>query len=202
MEKLVTLCLVLVLVLFVVPASAQNPVDSMGLYFDTHADVACAEGVSPFTMLTMYLIYSNPTITELNGFELGITVVGTGATFLSCQTACGISINPVQQELEQIQVACATAVPCVENTVLMTMEWFYTSTTSEIVLCYLHGAENPSQPGDFPLVLPGDGTYLAVGVNEIGSHLTASGAMTSMFDVCYPLATQSKSWDSLKSLYR
>ncbi len=196
------LVLVLVLPLSAIPSSAELPMDTLGLYFDTEADRACAEGVMPFTILTMYLTYSNPSIPELNGFELGMTVVGTGATYLGSQIFCGLPITLEQMDLEQIQVACGEAQPCVQHTILMTLEWLYNSTTAEMVLFYLHGARDPSEPGDLPLILPGDGSFLAVGVNEIGTASNASGAITGMFDVCYPLAAGEKSWDSLKSLYR
>ena len=200
MRKLSMYCLVLVLILFSIPAAAQIPSDIIGLYFDTEANIACAEGVLPFTPVSMYLIYSYPVVDELFGYELGITMVGSEVMLLSYQAICGLSFDPL--DLEEIRIGCGVAVPCIEHTILMSMEWFYLSTTSELILFTMHGAATPSMPGDTPLILLGDGSFLPVAVNEIGSGSSATAAMTGSFDVCNPLPTAEKSWDSVKSLYR
>ena len=198
MKQLSKLWLVPFLILFAIPADAQLTDNTLGLYFDATADVQCAEGVTPFTMLTMYLVLSNPTMEEIFGFECGITQVGTGATFMTATHSCGISMDLV--DMEQIQVGCS-GLPCVEHTVLMSIDYWYTSTSWEMVLFYLHDAAYPTLPGGHPLIQLNDGSLLQVPVDRLAS-IDATAAMTGNFDICYPLSTDTHNWDSLKSLYR
>jgi len=173
--------------------------DLMGLYFDPYAAMACAEGVVLYTPLTQYLILSNPTMPAIYGYECGITVTGNGALLLQHWTPCGMDLLPF--DLSQIQVGCATPIPATEHTVLLTLQWMYMSATCEMVLFDLHGAATATLPGDLPVVQLDNGELRQTAVDRL-SYVPATSAMTGMFDVCYPLATDEQTWDSMKAMYR
>ncbi len=72
-----TLCLAGILLLAVPATAVLDPTpDLFGFYFDELADLNCQEGVVPFTLVTMYAIYTNPTVPEIVGFEFGMDVAG------------------------------------------------------------------------------------------------------------------------------
>ena len=202
MKPLPKILLIPTLIMFLVPSGAFASDNILGLYFDTDANENCLEGIIPFTTFSTYLILSSPTVTELYGFELGMTVVGDSAMFLSYTDFCGISINPVMPELDRIMVGCVEPLQFTEKAVLMSMEWMYMSMDFEMVLFYLHASSDPLVPTTTPMILLADGIWLPVSVDQVNHFESATAVITGSADTCYPLATVERTWDSLKSLYR
>lgn len=73
----------------VLPAQARSlyPADHLGLFFDLDATVYC-EMVGSFQTIDVYLLYLNPTVTEIAGYEVGIEIPGDLFLF-SASTPCG-----------------------------------------------------------------------------------------------------------------
>lgn len=191
--------LLLLLLCVALPARADLPDNALGLYFSPDAMEQCAEGVQPFTTLTMYLVLSNPTLPAIDACECGITQIGDPATYVGNRNPCGLSI--AQIPLERIQIHCYPLPTSQQHNVLMSFDMIYTAVDGEMAKFLLHGPVIPNAEVGPPVVQLLDGTRLPLPVDLLES-IGATAAMTGYFDVCCPLPTLERSWDSIKSLYR
>jgi|GEM_PF-3516289 len=165
--------------------------DLFGLYFDEAADVPCLfEAPLPYVPLAMYLTYTNPSVDEIAGFEVGIT--GDGYyLILEVMLPC-LVIDPV--DLDNIMIGCP--IPCTETTVLATFTLLNSAPTEPVATFTVRNAADSSHEGDLPVVYLVDGSVLRPSV------LFYPDATSGWGLECYPVPAVQSSWGTVKSLYR
>ena len=189
--------LAVILVLCLVGGSAAGIVDPtpdlLGLYFEETADTYCLEWLTPYTPFDMYAVYTNPTVPEIVGFEFGME---TPAELMLLQVS--VACNPFWDPVEDYPyvVACGSPLTVSEATVLVHFRFIILSTNTEPIHFFMHAADLPSIPGEYPLVGLPDGSLLPLQVRGAPDQPTAL-----IFDDC-TVDTEPTSWDSLKAIYR
>ncbi len=190
MKKMLILLLAM---LIATSASAIiNPDDDiMGFYFDLDADYDCVDGISPYSSTFLFLILTNPTSDAIYGFEAGHTIEGEGMV-LGAEFANPQVINV--GTIDNIIAGFGEPTLTVPATLLLTLNVMYMDTTNGALRFFLHGTTPSSVDPLFPTLLLEGGVLQSVGVNNYGWA-------TAQFNNCVS-ATETQSFDSLKSLYR
>jgi hypothetical protein len=199
MKKLLVLVLTMVMA-----SSALAVVDSdanmIGLYFDTTADSPCVTA-NPYQAVPMYAILTNPSFDLLYGFEFGYTYEGN--IFITAKTYVYPEGQFVDVGGSFTNFLCGYTVPyaTTEATMLVTLNVVYADVTMAPVTFHMTHA-NPSsdvtpEDGILPMVLLAGGELMNVGYSTEGGLVAAQ-----INGTCAPVATESMSFDSVKSLYR
>ena len=189
--------LVVLLMAMLVAASAFAIVDedtnSLGLYFDTEADVPCLDGVDAYATNNMWLVMVNPDFDELFGFEAGYTMVGT-AQVLSTNFTNPQALNVGQPDNMIVGFGTPTETSII--TTLAMIEVLYMAQDASPVEFTLHGTTPSSMDPAYPVLLLVDGVLIAGGLS------TVDGPSAQINGGCTVVATEEMSFDSVKSLYR
>nr|MEE4267026.1 hypothetical protein [Candidatus Krumholzibacteria bacterium] len=167
--------------------------DLFGFYFDELADLNCQDGVVPFTQVTMYAIYTNPTVPEIVGFEFGMDVSGSA---LILQT--NIPGYPFWDPIENVPYVVLLGQPRplqpVNSLVVFTM--LYIDVGVGPVHFMMRQADAPSGPWDVPgVILPG-GEFFPVNV------LNGQGNITAAINEDCIVPVQETTWSAVKAIYR
>jgi hypothetical protein len=185
----------LVLVLAISLASSAFAVvdpdaNSLGFYSDLTADTVLVEGALPNSMHSVYLILTNPTFDALYGIEYGYDMGGTG--FVLSTTFAYPSIVDVGSAGNHI-VGFAGPLPTSEATLVSTMSVLFVAGPVTFTLTgTVPSSVDPALP---TLLLPGNVLMSSGDSTNIGNvNFAINGIM--------PVATESVSFDSIKSLYR
>lgn len=164
----------------------------LGLYFDLNADEVCALGVSPYDSVELYLIYTNPTYSELYGFEAGLTMEGSAILLTN------VFANPQALNVgDNMNMIVGFGVPTVTTpaTLLSTMEILYTDVAGGPVSFFLHGTEPSSIDPAYPVLLLVDGQLMQV-------FTPSPFGPVAQINECIVVATQPMTFEQVKSLYR
>ena len=192
--KIFTLCLVGAFLVAAPATAVLDPTpDLFGFYVDELADLNCQEGVVPFTLVTMYAIYTNPTVPEIEGFEFGMDVAGS---VLTVQVT--IPGYPFWDPIENVPYVVALGEPMPLQTVniLAGFTMLYTDPGNEPVHFLMRQADTPSGLWDVPgVVLPG-GVFFPVNV------LNGQGNITAAINEECIVPVQETTWSRVKAFYR
>ncbi len=174
-------------------AIADPTPDLIGLYFDMEADVYCLETVLPYAPFSMYAVVSNPSVTEMMGFEFGLETPGD-LWLLQVATTCNSFWDPI--EGIPYVVGCGSPVSLGPTTMLVRFDFLLVTPVPEPVYFYLTGAEIPSLPGGEPcLWLPG-GECLPLQIRG------GPEGPTAMFNTDCVVDTSPRAFDAVKAAYR
>lgn len=167
--------------------------DLLGLYFEETADTYCLEWIAPYTPFDMYAVYTNPTVSEIMGFEFGMETPAS-LTMLQVTVAC----NPFWDPIENVPyvVGCGSPLPVGDATILVHFRFMNLTGNTDPIHFFVHAAEMPSIPGENPVVWLPDGNLLPLLVRGAPDEPTAL-----IYDEC-TVDTEPTTWDSLKAIYR
>jgi hypothetical protein len=165
--------------------------DIMGYYFDLDADYDCVDGITPYSANLLFLILTNPTSDAIYGFEAGYTMEGEGMV-LSVEFANPQVINVGTND--NIIAGFGEPTLTVPATLILTLNVMYMDPGYGALMIFLHGTTPSSLDPLYPTLLLEGGVLQSVGVNNFGWA-------TAQFNNCV-MATETQSFDSLKSLYR
>jgi len=175
-------------ILLVAPSTAA---DDLGVYFDQNGYYNCADGI-PLGVFYAYLLYTNPSVSEITGFELGIDITGP-LLLAQVTTPCGVPV-PVA-DVAQISVQCDSPIPCSSSTLLLTLQLIMP--VPQWGSLKVRAADSPTSPFDTPNVILPDETRMGVSAMEGESYVYGQG-----INECYPTAARSLSWGTIKGLFR
>ncbi len=192
MKKLIVLLMVIFVATSAFAIVDEDP-NSMGFYFDTEADVPCVEGATAYSSHTMFLVMTNPDFDNLFGFEAGYDIVGEanvlGLAFTNPQALnVGTPSNMI--------VGFGSPTVTSPITTVAVLEVLYMSTTGDPLEFYLHGTTPSSIDPAYPVFLLADGVLLQGGMSVV------DGPTAQINGGCTVVATESMSFDNVKSLYR
>ncbi len=195
MRRLLILSLVLSLLgtFVAVSAIAQEKTDTsnaMGLYFDLEYNNHWIDFI-PWSPVTLYLVFSNATFSELYSYEVGIRFDG-GISFSDPQLLCSdVNLQPPSTDFFALSSNCNEPIETTSVMVLATMTVIPGSPSS----FWLSGA-NELEPESAPLVAIAEDQLVETAVfsNAEGVSARIGG------EIIVPAEKQT--WGSVKSLYR
>ncbi len=192
-------CILLLSLLLVVAVPAlADPIDPdtdvLGFYFDEEATQVCTE-MSPFGQTTLYVTLTHPSRDVIYGVEFGADWEGP-LLVLAVSLECGGMII-LPPPLDNFIVGWGSVCPLGEVSILARASLLYTGTAGEPVAFRLHGSSPSSLPGDLPVYLAADGELVQCRTP------VANGEICAMINGdCGVVATESRRWGAVKSLYR
>jgi hypothetical protein len=189
MKSLLLLCAALLLA-----TSALAVIDEeenvIGLYFDTDADTDCLDSVSSNTQIPCYIILTNPTFSNLRGFELGYDY-GSELMHLGTELANSQAMNV--GSTGNLVVGFGAPTQTEEATLLATLNMLYIDMNNSPTSVTLRGSSPSSLDPAFPSVVTED--------EMISTRLHESQFTHQMNGVCQ-YTDLPAAWDEVKSLYR
>ncbi len=195
MSKRMTFALVASLFACGAGGAARGEADHVGIYFDESALSSCATPLSN-TLLNAYVVYTEPSVVEIIGFDFGITIREAfpqfypGPLVMATTGAC-FDIIP---NLAQVSVRCSEPIPCGAHTTLLTLSLFWITGLASLELT---AAVEPSLPIAGPFVVLPDGSGMSV--SNSGAYAIIDGG----FDRCQGLLPiETSTWGAVKGLYR
>jgi hypothetical protein len=183
--------------------AARDPApDRIGIYFDTNADRSTTT-VPTFMLDTAYIVVTNPTFPSLYRLEASIRAPQSSVFWIAADVAGGGTNTAT---LPEFAVTYEARYPTQPVTILATVT-FLVAQAGPVCLV-LAGISSSAIPGDLPVVWTSPEIALAIEP----SRLYANGVAASINDDTWPapylpycedvVATESRSWGVLKSLYR
>jgi hypothetical protein len=180
-----SVCLTLLLPV-AAPAGAED--NMLGLYFDPDANLFCLDDVTPYQILSMHLILTNPTGAALLGFEVGCEMAGGGQVFGYAVIPGGsITMKPWDNLIHGL----SEPYPVSAVTVLVTYDVLYLSGPLSFTL---QGSNPSSLNPASPALVYEDGVFL--GANQGPPARVNDGPCNVV------ISTEQKSLGAIKSLYR
>ena len=163
----------------------------IGLYFDSGADIDCLEAVAGMSQVPCYIVLTNPTFSELHGFELGFDY-GSELLYLGTTLAVSDALNV--GEGNNIIAGFGSPLSTDEATHLATLNMMYTDTGGNPTTLTLHGSDPTSLDSAYPTVLLADGVLMSTELHDSQMNYQMNG-------IC-GFEDQVLEWDGVKSLYR
>jgi len=175
------------------PASAviDENENVIGLYFDTDADNDCLDTVGALSQVPCYIILTNPTFSDLYGFEIGFDYGGEllhiGTTLASSEAIdVGSDGNMI--------VGFGSPTSTQTATLLATLDMMYIDMSNTPTTLALRGSDPSSLDPAFPTVLLADGELISMALHDTPFPYQMNG-------VCSFEDTDA-AWDEVKSIYR
>ena len=181
--------LILVLMAQAATAAVDPRPDVLGVYFDDAGNLTCKDDRAPSILFSVWLVYTNPSVPHILGFEAGYH---TTATFLqvAIHPPCLI-VNPVEPELDNLFYACGEPIPTAAAMPLFSIDYLYLGSEPWESSFHLEKARDSVMPGNNPHIILPDGTPMEAQAGAV--------AYTTLFCT---VATEDLNWGSVKSLYR
>lgn len=194
MKQLITVALVLVILaansMVVLGQEKDTSPNAMGLYFELEPNAHCLP-LEVGSVQTMYVVLANASFPELHGFHFGFSYDVLPA-LLSGNTICPDLIGaPPGPHFYGVPSYCEA----IATTPFMVLA-SYTIMTYSPVSFFLQGI-NEGEPLSRPLLNLGDDVYLEANVTG-----GVGGVSAQIGGLCEVVASEEKTWDSVKSLYR
>ncbi|MBK9470946.1 MAG: hypothetical protein IPO18_01495 [bacterium] len=179
------------------PAAATE-IDALGVYFDSQVYQNALCGVEANVQIPVYIILVDAAA-PVKGLEFSYSIANATATVLRLVTTTALPRYTVEDNdpLDgSYHLMAETPLPASSAMVLVQWTLMFTA-FDEHGVYYLRGVDDPSLPGDYPVVDGGSGYGLRrVGVSS--GHLDAPVA----FNGCSPLAVDVTSFGGVKNLFR
>jgi hypothetical protein len=179
-------------------ASLDHDSDQLGLYFDQQGLEVCRQAGFA-TLNEIYLLYLNPTVEALHGFECSVTLrsaqeVASVMTTYSYATPA-IDVGDYDSVHRNLIVGFGEPLALSQATVLASTQILY---FDEEPLDIVLGPADPASLGaETPLVLLEDFTLMAVGISTPDTPALQINAVD-----CGVVATDRTAWDRIKAMYR
>lgn len=192
--KNITIAALLMLLATSALAILDNTPDTISIYLDTGAEERCVQDlVDGDTDFDFYMIITNPTFdtmeTFLGGYHFDLTASVNSASLAHAGASDWGSLGDHYINYD-------SPVPASSEMLLMTISATYHSYEYESALLYLHGISLADKTGNAPGIYTGAGDYVEL-------HLINGENVTVRINAdCGPVATESHTFDSIKSMYR
>lgn len=173
------------------PTGVDPQSDSMGVYFDTAANVIDGPAV-PFVPFPLYLLLVNPTA-PVDGFECTVTL--TGAPYYFLETDLGEGAIDVDPSANGFAVGVASPYPM--SSAMRLVRWTFMVQSASPLSIYISEATTPSLPGGWPVVT-GDGILRRC--NLFSGYPAYPVACVNT--ICHGTPSETVSFGAVKSLYR
>ncbi len=170
---------------------ASGQADGVDVYFDQAASSRCIVA-SPVSLVSVYVVYSDPSVSEIGGFDVGVSVdqyLSSPPQIAEVLTPCAASIT----DIGQISVRCATPIACTTQTTLCEIRMLFLGGVTRLSVT---GPTTPSLPVAGPFVVLGDGSALSLSEGDTGALIDGG------FEYCEGLSGELTTWGAVKSLYR
>lgn len=170
--------------------------DSVGIYFDTEANVNHLDA-PPFVELPIYVILTNPLLDEIRGYEFGLSLSSTTLIILEDHMH---GEGPVDVGLVKGNhiVGLASPMPTTEATILA--DFLLMPLDDNPVEMTVHDSDPSSVPGlGLPVVLSADYQLYPVGTSSFYGGEAQVNAILNGLGV---IATTETTLEQIKSLYR
>lgn len=193
MKRLIILSMAILLATSASAIVDPSP-NTLGVYMDTTADEFCAPGlVEPLTEFTVYMILTNPNFSGLSGLEVGYRFDGVAEVDMIEFSGPGASDSgsPGNHEISYDSPLMLAEINILATMTVTNYDFEYGPAT-----LIIEGLSFPVPDFDIPVAILEDGTR--VGLNRT----FPDGATFRMNADCEPVANESLSFGSVKSLYR
>jgi hypothetical protein len=189
MMRLLVLAMVLLVWVTAAFGVSDPRTDVLGVYFDENADSSCLDFLQPATIFSVYLIYTNPSVPAILGFEAGYYMSGNffEMPFL---WPCGI-IWTVEPDLDNLYVACGEPFLTSVATPLVQFDYMWLGGGIAEGTIHIEKASGSAEPGNNPHIILPDNSLLEV----------QAGYPAYILDTC-GLPANTVEWGAIKSLYR
>jgi hypothetical protein len=193
MKKLImtTLCLLVALPGWAIEDPTPN---TIGVYLDLQADERCLPfPTDALTELTMYLLVTNPTFGTLSGFEAAYYFDGIAElNSVTFAHPGGVDAGGLGNNL----VTFPTPMPTSQVTLLATITGTYLDFEYGPAVLKLVGTNLPVADVQMPVVIMENGERMEMSLSF------GDGATVFINAGCEPVAAESQTLGSVKSLYR
>ena len=179
--------------------------DSIGVYFDTNADLNCIDFIGGFMdILPVYIVWTNPSASSFTGYEFGYTnEVSTGAMIMLGGTSYfnGVSVDASDvytgQTLQtgEHSVVTSVAIPTCPATILQ--RWDFVCMGGSVDFFLYKGIN--AIGAILPQVLSGDGDKIQL-MQSTGGDDIPVGMLNPVGDCV--VSVEETSFGSVKSLFR
>jgi hypothetical protein len=206
MKRILVAVGVALMLLATVVAASDVESDLLGWYFDVDGTYSAGEA-TPGVPVDVFLVLSSPTVGEIVGWEASYaieTISGT-AYELGSEVLHG-GINALDGW--SFSVTYDTPLPCVGPTVLASIT-LLGMTAQEQHCITLHSVENPTIPGELPVLYLPEGGSMQVQISTFED--SNSSAWFGALYACVPdpcpnpcigvVESGAVSWSSLKGLF-
>lgn len=179
-------------------ATLSTEPDNIGMYFDPMGDIVCRTAAF-LNHVPAYVLYTNPTLANVRGFELGIDLVGAvntsvakiypvPTTDVGANNTGGISLNFI--------AGFGAPVLTSDVTLLCTLDIFFLDFTPVDFYC------GPSAPSSntlgLPMVIRDDFSLLAVDTSNMPGEVSAQINAPE----CMVVENEDASFGAVKALFR
>lgn len=188
MMRLILAILAVLLWVFAASGVSDPRTDVLGLYFDENANQTCLDGLLPGVPFSIYLIYTNPSVPEILGFEVGYHQTGT-LFELPFLWPCGL-IWTVEPDLDNLFVACSEPFLTSPANILVQFDYMWLGGSPPEATFYVEKASGSAQPGNKPHIILPDGSLMEV----------EPGYVAFTMDFC-GVPADALEWGAIKSLY-
>lgn len=187
------------LLFFLFAVSTANPAAAIidendnviGLYFDTDADSDCLDSVSQHSQVPCYIILTNPTFSDLYGFELGFDY-GDELLHLGTTFAANDALNVGSGD--NLVVGFGDPVSTQPATLLATLNMMYIDMSGSATSLSLRGSSPSSLDSQYPTVVLADSELISTALHD--SHFPYQ-----MNGVC-EFVDEPAAWDDIKTMFR
>jgi hypothetical protein len=198
MKKSVLLLLGTLLIAGNAFALLDDAQDNLGMYFDTQGDVVCRTAAF-LNHVPAYILYTNPTLPSLRGFEMGLDLVGAvntsvaksfpvPTTDVGANNTGGISYNFIAGFAAPMLTSPAT--------VLCTLDIFFLDFTPVSFIC---GPSAPSSNTDgLAMVMLEDFSLMGVDTSNMPGEFAAQINAPE----CMVVENEDASFGAVKALFR
>lgn len=198
MKKSVMLLLGALLIASNAFALLDDAPDNIGMYFDTQGNVVCTAAAF-LNHVPAYILYTNPSLASVRGFELGLDLVGATNTSVTrtypvpttdvgANNTGGISYNFISGYANPMMTSYTT--------VLCTLDIFFLDFTPVSFIC------GPSAPSSnsvgLPMVMLDDFSLMAVDTSNMPGEYAAQINAPE----CLVVANEDASFGEVKALFR
>ena len=201
MKYLVTSMIVLTICAPSAMAIGDQGPNMLGFYFDTDATEYYAEG-APYELLQVHLILTNPTMSEISGWEAGYDIFGSA--WINEPILYNGGVNSLSGQY--FSVTYLSPLHCTGPTPLASIPLIPIDDSCNCIR--LFGVEEPSVPGELPVLYLSDGSYLQVETcvfdgSDASAQLNGDVPVIGSPWPCEDLVQVSGvSWGALKRLFR
>jgi len=163
----------------------------IGLYFDTDADSDCLDAVGAHSQIPCYIILTNPTFTDLHGFELGFDY-GDELLHLGTTLAESESINVGDDN--NLIVGFGEPTSTESATLLATLNMMYIDMSNAPTNMSLRGSSPSSLDPAYPTVLLADGELISTALHSTEFPYQMNGFCEYV--------NEPAAWAEVKSMFR
>lgn len=174
--------------------------DNIGMYFDPNADIVCTAGAF-LTHIPAYVIYTNPSLVSIAGFELGIDMVGAVNTSVTkTYPVLATDVGSANNGGIYMNFLTGFAVPMMTSpaTILCNLDIFFLDFGQVDFYCGPVSPTSDLSPEPRPMIMRTDFSLMAVDTSSMPGEVSAQINAPA----CLVVDTEDASFGAVKALFR